>query len=107
MTHAVTEKAVEFINEIRDAPFLMYLAYNAPHWPLQAPQKDIDKYKGRYDRGWDVIRKERFERMKRMGVLSEDAVLSQPDEKLAGGNGTFFRLRRKRNGQAVWRYTLP
>ncbi len=80
MTHAVTEKAVEFIHEVRDAPFLMYLAYNAPHWPLQAPQEDIDKYKGRYDQGWDVIRKERFERMKKMGVLSEDAVLSPPDE---------------------------
>jgi len=83
MTHAITSKAVEFINEAKDAPFMMYVAYNAPHWPLQAPQEDIDKYKGRYDRGWNVARQERFARMKELGILSEDAVLSEPDERAA------------------------
>lgn len=83
MTHAITDHAVRFIEEQREAPFMMYVAYNAPHWPLQAPQKDIDKYKGRYDRGWDVIRQERFERMKSLGVLTPDAVLSEPDERAA------------------------
>ena len=80
MTHAVTEQAVRFIQEDSRKPFMLYVAYNAPHWPLQASQRDIDRYKGRYDQGWDVIREKRFERMKQMGVLSEEATLSQPDE---------------------------
>lgn len=50
-------------------PFFAYLAFNAPHWPLQAPQKNIDKYQGVYDKGWDDIRRQRFENMKRKGLI--------------------------------------
>lgn len=86
MTRAITQRAIEFIREKREEPFLLYVAYNAPHWPLQAPQEEIDKYKGRYDQGWEVIRRQRFERMKKMGVLSEKAVLSAPDKKASRWN---------------------
>jgi arylsulfatase A-like enzyme len=44
-------------------PFFSYVAYTAPHFPLQAPDRLIDKYKDRYLAGYEVIRKARFERM--------------------------------------------
>ena len=39
------------------------MAYNAPHYPLQAPEQDVRKYDGRYDKGWDQLRRERIDRM--------------------------------------------
>jgi arylsulfatase len=50
-------------------PFFAYLALQAPHDPFQLPADWLDKYKGRYDRGYDVIRAERVERMKRLGIV--------------------------------------
>ena len=58
-----------------DQPFFGYLAYTAPHWPLQAPPEDIAKYKGRYDAGWQVIQQERFKRMKDLSLVPETAQL--------------------------------
>jgi arylsulfatase len=62
---------IQFINEhIADEnPFFGYLAYTAPHNPLHAPQKYIDKYKGKYDGGWDDLRKKRLERLKSLGLV--------------------------------------
>ena len=69
-TDAFTDYAVEFIKETPvEQPFFLYLAYTAPHWPLQAPVETIEKYKGRYDLGWDALQKERFEHMRKAGVL--------------------------------------
>jgi arylsulfatase A-like enzyme len=59
-----------------DRPFMMYLAFGATHSPHQAPQAFIDKYRGRYDRGWDVVRKEWFERQQRLGIVPADAQLA-------------------------------
>jgi len=53
-----------------DAPFLLYLAFIAPHFPLQAPQSDIDKYRTRYLAGWDKLREERFARLKEQGIVA-------------------------------------
>lgn len=50
-------------------PFLLYLAFNAPHSPIQAKPADIGKYKGRYDLGWDVLREQRWRRQLESGVL--------------------------------------
>ena len=58
-----------------DAPFFLYVAYTAPHYPLHARPEYIEKYKGRFAAGWDSLRTERFRRMKRMGVLPAGAVL--------------------------------
>ena len=55
----------------------MYLAYNAPHFPLQAPKKLIDKYVSTYEKGWDSLREERFERMQEMGILPKNFKLSE------------------------------
>jgi arylsulfatase len=57
----------------------LYLAYTAPHWPLQAYPEDIAKYKGKYDKGWDVMRKERYNRMVKMGIVKSEWKLSSRD----------------------------
>ncbi|KQZ61023.1 hypothetical protein ASD67_17230 [Sphingopyxis sp. Root1497] len=53
----------------RRKPFFAYLAFTAPHWPLQAPEVDIARYSGRYDDGWAVLRQERLERMRQLGIV--------------------------------------
>ncbi|KKK39251.1 arylsulfatase [Mesobacillus campisalis] len=58
-----------------DKPFFMYLAFGAQHQPVQVPKKYIDMYKGVYDKGWDEIRKERFERQKELGIIPENTGL--------------------------------
>lgn len=58
-------------------PFFAYLAYTAPHWPLQAPKAVIDKYAGRYEVGYEAIRSARLERMKAMGLLAPDAISAE------------------------------
>ena len=56
-----------------DAPFFAYLSFTAPHWPLQAPAEAIEKYRGRYDQGYDVLLSERLDRAKQLGVIPESA----------------------------------
>ena len=53
-------------------PFFAYMAYTAPHDPLHAPKEYIDKYKGKYDGGWDELREKRFQALKDLGILSKD-----------------------------------
>ncbi|MFZ0429199.1 MAG: sulfatase-like hydrolase/transferase, partial [Acidobacteriota bacterium] len=79
-TDAITDEAVRFVTE-RDtkAPFFMYVAYTAAHWPMQARPEAIEKYKGVYDAGWQAIREQRFQRMKELGVISPQAELSPLD----------------------------
>lgn len=71
-TDAFTEFAVEFIRNQagQTAPFFLYLAYTAPHWPLQARPETIAKYRGRYRPiGWDQLRAQRYERLKQAGII--------------------------------------
>ncbi len=69
---------IRFIDEAQQQkkPFFLYLAYNAPHFPLQAPQKDIDRFKGKFSQGWSVLRQEIFERQQSMGLIDKQWVLS-------------------------------
>lgn len=53
-----------------DRPFFEYLAFTAPHFPLQAPPEDIARYRGKYSKGWDVVRQERWQRMTQMGLIN-------------------------------------
>ena len=80
-THAISDSAAAFVarHDYDEKPLFLYLAFTAPHWPLHALQKDIDKYVERYKAGWDKLREERFERQKEMGLFDEDAVLSPRD----------------------------
>jgi len=79
-THALSDHAVRYIAEhyqqSPDKPFFMYLAYTAAHWPMHALERDIAKYKGKYDGGYEPIRRQRFERMKAMGLIHKDWDLS-------------------------------
>ena len=66
-----TDKMIDFIDSKHGdgKPFFGYLALTAPHWPLQAPAEDLDRYKGRYDAGYDVLRAERIKRAEELGVV--------------------------------------
>jgi arylsulfatase A-like enzyme len=71
-TDAITDHTLDFLAQARkqDKPFFFYLAYNAPHFPLHAPKDVIDKYQPIYEKGWDVIRRRRYEKMRKMGLIS-------------------------------------
>ncbi|MDA9371636.1 arylsulfatase [Porticoccaceae bacterium] len=66
-----TDRIIEQINSNVDdgRPFFAYLAYTAPHWPLQAPDSIIDKYRGSYDRGYDSVRQGRFAAQQKLGLF--------------------------------------
>lgn len=70
-TDAISDTASAYIREFSkgDKPFFLYVAQNAPHWPLQAMPEDIERYKETYKEGWDAIRKARYERMVRLGLI--------------------------------------
>ncbi|HOV61445.1 MAG TPA: arylsulfatase [Candidatus Hydrogenedentes bacterium] len=81
MTDAFTDYAVRYIREHDPAqgPFLLYLAYTAPHWPLHALPEDIAKYRGKYREGWDHLREQRYARMREMGIIRPEWALSPRD----------------------------
>ena len=69
-TDAFTDHAIQFIDEQEDdKPFFLYLAYNAPHWPLHAKDKDIEKFAGKYNKGWQFIREQRHKKMMELGIV--------------------------------------
>ena len=73
-----TDYGIKFIDEARAAkkPFFLYLAYNAPHFPLQAPQEEIAKFRGKYKIGWDKLRQERHARQIELGIVDKAWPLS-------------------------------
>ena len=79
-TDAIAEHAVRFINGHRrehpTEPFFLYVAFTAAHWPLHAPEEEIAKYRGRYDAGYDAIRRQRYERMKKLRVIGPEATFT-------------------------------
>lgn len=86
LTNAISDTTVQYIDRHfstkKGTPMFMYVAYTAPHWPLHAPQKEIDKYKKRYLAGWDRLRQERFERQKKQGVIPKNTQLSPKDKQV-------------------------
>ena len=79
VTDDLVDHAIEYINDQKsiypDTPFFMYFATGAMHEPHHAPKDYIDKYRGKFDAGWDVIREEYFRRQKELGVIPSDTVL--------------------------------
>ena len=73
-TDAISQRAVDYIHGFADAdkPFFLYVAYTAPHWPIQARPQDIAKYQGRYKDGWEALRQERFAQVGRVVGLEVD-----------------------------------
>jgi arylsulfatase len=76
-TDANVDYAMGFIDQAIAAkkPFFHYIAFNAPHYPLQAPKEDIQKYLGRYDTGWEAIREARFAKQEALGIFPESMEL--------------------------------
>jgi arylsulfatase len=74
-TRDYTKKMLGYIDEDRASgrPFFAYLAYTAPHWPLQAPKEAIAKFRGVYDEGYEALYAKRFARQKQLGLLPRDA----------------------------------
>lgn len=68
-----TEFALRFIDEAKkeNKPFFLYQAHNAPHFPLMAPQADIDRFRGKYLAGWDQLRQARYERQLQKGIIDQ------------------------------------
>ncbi len=86
-TDAFTDSAIAFFEEQKDnKPFFLYLAFNAPHWPLQAKPEDIKKFAGMYDKGWDEIRAQRYARQQKMGIVDANTKLSQRDTSVRAWN---------------------
>ncbi len=84
-TDAFTDRAISNLEEFKDEtkPFLLYLAYTAPHYPLHASRDDVAKYLGKYGAvGWDSLREQRFARQQKLGVLPPGARLSPRDPEL-------------------------
>ena len=83
-TDAISEQAVEFITGHAETnrPFFLYVAYTAPHWPLQAPEADIAKYRPIYRAGWDVVRTNRYQRQIQLGLIGKDWGLSPRDPRV-------------------------
>jgi len=73
-TRFYTERMIEYIESDRgdDAPFFAYLAYTAPHWPLQAPRESIEKFAGWYDEGYEALYRKRLERARALGLVPPD-----------------------------------
>jgi len=77
-TDVYTDKMIAYIDQRQTGkPFFAYLAYTAPHWPLQVPDNYINRYKGRYDIGYDSLREVRFASQKAAGIVPENAVLGE------------------------------
>ncbi|MDG2534266.1 arylsulfatase [Sphingomonas sp. HITSZ_GF] len=61
--------------ESEHKPFFLYMPFTAAHFPIMAPPEDVAKFKGKYMRGWDVIRRARFEKQKKLGIIPANAEL--------------------------------
>lgn len=79
VTDDLTDRAIGFIRAQKamapDKPFYLQLAHTGAHSPLQAKPEDRDRYKGRFDKGWDAVRRERLDRQKQLGLAAETTQL--------------------------------
>jgi len=79
-TIAMADSAVSYVNRYakNEKPFFLYLSFHAPHWPLHALPEDIAKYEDKYKAGWEAIRNDRFDRMKKMKLFGKLENLLSP-----------------------------
>ncbi len=75
-----TDKMISFIESNKDdgKPFFAYLSYTAPHWPLQAPDEYLDKYKGKYDAGYDDLALSRITSLEKLGLINQGHIAPDP-----------------------------
>ncbi|MCH2180557.1 MAG: arylsulfatase [Mariniblastus sp.] len=76
-TDAISDNAVKFVKEHDpNDPFFMYVSYTAAHWPMHARPRDIKKYEGAYDAGYQAVRRKRLKKMKQIGLVANDTELT-------------------------------
>ncbi|MCQ1060870.1 arylsulfatase [Photobacterium sp. ZSDE20] len=68
-TQFYADKAIEYIEATKDKPFFGVLSFTAPHWPLQAPDEIVAKYRGKYDKGYEVLYEQRYNQQKALGFI--------------------------------------
>lgn len=101
-TTAITDSAVSFIRQHPvDKPMFMYVAHYAPHLPLQAPADRVEKCRERYKVGYDVLREQRFARLKEMGFIPEGMELPVYQKEFEGKRPAWEALTAKRQEQWV------
>jgi len=80
LTEDLIDKSMAFIRDLKsvrpDRPYLLYLPFGAMHQPHQAPREFIEKYRGRFDAGWDVIREQWYQRQLEMKIIPEGTELA-------------------------------
>lgn len=80
LTDAITEHATGYIaQQARDNPYFLYVAYTAPHFPLHAREADVARYRGRFEAGWDVLGKLRYQRLVELGLIDASWPLPMRD----------------------------
>jgi arylsulfatase A-like enzyme len=83
LSEDLADRAISYIGDLKsndpEKPFFCYLAFGAHHSPLQAPKAYIDRYKGKFDEGWDVYREKVFKKQKRLGIIPDDCKLPEND----------------------------
>ena len=103
-TNAIGDEAISFLKQTPDQkPFFLYLPFTAAHWPLHAPAKDIEKYKGVFSEGWDQLRSKRLERMKKLGVIDKSVKLSPRHPKVPSWKMKSIKIGRR----DAWKFMLP
>jgi arylsulfatase len=82
-TTAIAQHAIAWLTEYHAAhpgePFFLYLAFTCPHFPLQARQEDIARYRSQFRDGWDILRQRRLERMRQLGIVDCELSARTPD----------------------------
>lgn len=101
-TTAITDSAVSFIKHRPSAnPMFMYIAHFAPHLPLQAPQNRVEACRERYKVGYDVLRQQRFERQKGLGLIPQNMGLPVYQHEFNGKRPAWNHLDSKRQEQWI------
>jgi len=94
-TIAKVDFALEFLADARkrEKPWLLYIAFNAPHAPIHALEEDYRKYQGKYDVGWDVIRRQRVAKLIELGILEAGMEVSPRPDHIPAWNDLPAELR--------------
>ena len=101
----LADRAIEWIRQQKaltpDRPFFVYFAPGATHAPHHVPKEWADKYKGKFDQGWDRVREETFARQKELGVIPKDCELTARPEEIPAWDDMDDAL--KPSSPARWR----
>jgi arylsulfatase A-like enzyme len=83
LSEDLADRTIGYIGDLKsnnpEKPFFCYLAFGAHHSPHQAPKEYIDRYKGKFDEGWDVYRQRVFKKQKELGIIPPDCELPEND----------------------------